>query len=675
MDSFVYVTNKFANADAWDYSVPAFCDFDKDGDFDLFIGGGYGTIYFYKNIGNPDSSVFSLVTETYAGIDVAYKATPTFCDIDNDGDLDLFIGNDYGVVHQYKNNGATSNPQWTLVTTKYGGINFGYLDYTTPVFADLDKDNDFDLYLSESFGNINFYENIGSPSDDSLKWNTDDYISGTIDVGSGSSPCFVDIDGDGKKEMFLGKGNGHIRYCKNFGTVEFPDWHMITPSFLNADLGGGTPIFADIDSDGLNDFFVSSDYRIYYYKNVGTIDSSIYTLQTNNYITNNFGYSAIPRFGDIDSDGDLDCIYSNYDSKYIRIIKNVGTPDSAIWSLPSIVLDSTIKEYYKPFPVDFDFDGDIDLVAYHTDPWPSITQGYRLIRQNKINNEIHWEVDNSIFIGIPYSYDAFVVSDLNGDCTWDVILGDGIGGLYFWKSCQDLISIAQNDPFCTNDSPKQLSINYPNGGFWDGIGVQDNGVFDPSVGAGSYLLTYSKLFGGCITSDTTILHVNQSPNVQITPIGPFCIDEGSQILSAVPKGGLWEGTYMNECFDPSIGVGTYLVIYTYVLDTTMCSSSDSINIEVKGCSNPQDLKSPFEIKIIPNPFVGENLYFIATGWTTHVKVEIFSEDGRLIKKFDDVLLCENIPIKLAVPELIAGAYLIRISDKSRTITRKFIRAK
>jgi len=88
--------------DAGSYSNPELIDIDNDGDLDLFIGEYYGWIYFYRNDGDNSTPVWTsvgYVTDSSGGtIDVGSWSRPDFADIDGDGDLDLFIGEYYGRI-------------------------------------------------------------------------------------------------------------------------------------------------------------------------------------------------------------------------------------------------------------------------------------------------------------------------------------------------------------------------------------------------------------------------------------------------------------------------------------------------------------------------------------------------------------------------------------------------
>ena len=73
------------------YSSPTFADIDGDGDLDLYVGNMQGKIKVFTNT----NGVFTPTTDLQVGgtdIDAGYRSRPTFADIDGDGDLDLYVG-------------------------------------------------------------------------------------------------------------------------------------------------------------------------------------------------------------------------------------------------------------------------------------------------------------------------------------------------------------------------------------------------------------------------------------------------------------------------------------------------------------------------------------------------------------------------------------------------------
>jgi hypothetical protein len=90
----------------------------------MFIGEQEGGIFHYRNDGTPDSPNWTFVGYTPAVVD-SRDSTPTFVDIDGDSDYDMFIGEGAGNINFYRNDGNPTSPIWTYVTDNYESINVG----------------------------------------------------------------------------------------------------------------------------------------------------------------------------------------------------------------------------------------------------------------------------------------------------------------------------------------------------------------------------------------------------------------------------------------------------------------------------------------------------------------------------------------------------------------------
>lgn len=74
--------------------------YDQNGEVDGFAHECYSN-FLYLNNRNPDSIAFQEVSGSYTGDDLGCALSSTFTDYDQDGDVDIFVANDFGewVVH------------------------------------------------------------------------------------------------------------------------------------------------------------------------------------------------------------------------------------------------------------------------------------------------------------------------------------------------------------------------------------------------------------------------------------------------------------------------------------------------------------------------------------------------------------------------------------------------
>jgi hypothetical protein len=144
---------------------PTLVDIDGDGDLDAFIGNNLGNTVFYRNTGTATSTAFAEArsTKPFGLSDVGYYASPTFVDIDNDGDLDALVGNYDGDTLFYRNTGTATSPAFAAWSTNSFGLsNVG--SYASPTLVDIDGDGDLDALVGNSRGNTLFYINNAPPT-------------------------------------------------------------------------------------------------------------------------------------------------------------------------------------------------------------------------------------------------------------------------------------------------------------------------------------------------------------------------------------------------------------------------------------------------------------------------------------------------------------------------------
>ncbi|MEW6095336.1 MAG: VCBS repeat-containing protein [bacterium] len=166
--------------------------------------------------------------------DVGYYASPTFCDLDNDGDYDLMIASqDGGNCYGYENTGNKINPIWTAKPDWNGPRVGDYGWYAKPAFCDLDNDGDYDLMIGHMDGSPNAYENIGSKTKPIWTYKPD---WNTPHIGEETKPAFCDLDNDGDYDLLIGAVSGISWSIENIAT------HFPMGTFTSSVFGTGTNI-------------------------------------------------------------------------------------------------------------------------------------------------------------------------------------------------------------------------------------------------------------------------------------------------------------------------------------------------------------------------------------------------------------------------------------------------
>jgi uncharacterized protein (DUF2141 family) len=269
------------------FSAPSFADLDGDGDLDAVVGATIGTLRYFENTGAAVTPAFTERTgaaNPFDGLDVGADSAPSFADLDGDGDLDAVVGEIAGTLRYFQNTGTAIAPAFTERTgaaNPLSGVDVGL--YSTPSFADLDGDGDLDAVVGSGDGPLRYFQNTGTAIAPAFTERTgaNNPLS-AVNVGFYSKPSFSDLDGDGDLDAVVGAQDGTLHYFKNTGTATAPvftDQPGAANPFDGVDVGRySAPSFADLDGDGDLDAIVGEAYgALRYFKNTGSATAPAFT--------------------------------------------------------------------------------------------------------------------------------------------------------------------------------------------------------------------------------------------------------------------------------------------------------------------------------------------------------------------------------------------------------------
>ncbi len=156
--------------DGYNSIAPSFMDLDGDGNLDMVLCVTHlyqpdkpvNETFYYKNTGTRQVASWTLESDHFIPIlPEANALRPTFGDLDGDGDMDCMIGTGAQGIFNFRNVGSRTAPRFENQSMGLRLLQFG--TNNDPAFGDLDGDGDPDLVIGNEWGKMYYYRNQGSP--------------------------------------------------------------------------------------------------------------------------------------------------------------------------------------------------------------------------------------------------------------------------------------------------------------------------------------------------------------------------------------------------------------------------------------------------------------------------------------------------------------------------------
>jgi hypothetical protein len=316
------------------------------------------SLWLYKNTATSSLPKFTLIKQNFlqeSMIDVGDNSVPAFFDYDGDGDQDMFIGtftSDYddftGRIFQYENTGTKDTPVFSFITDNFGSIDL-YRFYNVKLqFTDIDGNGTIDLtFTATTFSDgVTSVYIVLNKNKDNGNFDFSNIIKANFNLGADENVCFVDVNRNGVADILVGRSTGALQYYENLGAAGTFNFALTNQTYLNLGITTArqnlSVAVGDLNADG-NEDLVTGDQRgfVTIYDNFRSantpegITDIVYDSMNNIYAAKNMGGRVWPTISNLFNGSKPSIIIGNT-AGGLSILKNeddVNLSDTPVISL------------------------------------------------------------------------------------------------------------------------------------------------------------------------------------------------------------------------------------------------------------------------------------------------------------------------------------------------------